>query len=364
MTHLSKRGHTYHFDRAVGGVRLRCSLGTHDPRSASRLATRVEFALADGPRSLVWSELKGSLPASSFDVLTSRAGVVIHPGLFEFEQRFLDHLNNRVRLGELAERSRKLYETAARRFFLAMQQGFVQKMDSITPRIVDDYCVWRTEDIQAKGGSGRGMILETTVLALIFQYAVQEGVIHTSPLKRRPRPAAPPEEIEPFTEDEMKALDAAEKPALERVVFAVFKHTGLRVSDVASLLWSAFDFKDCTLRWRTAKRGKVVEIPLGQEFRSVLCPWQIPDEPRLFPGMTEAKLYKMVRKWGEQAGVENSHPHRFRHSFACRLLSRGASLFDVARLLGDTHQVVDKHYGKWTDGQSERIRAMMEEIVV
>ena len=265
MNRISKRGHTYHFDRAVGGVRLRCSLGTHDPRSASRLATRVEFALADGPRSLVWSELKGSLPASSFDVLTSRAGVVIHPGLFEFEQRFLDHLNNRVRLGELAERSRKLYETAARRFFLAMQQGFVQKMDSITPRIVDDYCVWRTEDIQAKGGSGRGMILETTVLALIFQYAVQEGVIHTSPLKRRPRPAAPPEEIEPFTEDEMKALDAAEKPALERVVFAVFKHTGLRVSDVASLLWSAFDFKDCTLRWRTAKRGKVVEIPLGQE---------------------------------------------------------------------------------------------------
>jgi integrase len=309
----------------------------------------------------VWAELKGSLPASSFDSITSGVGVAVQPDLHEFEKQFLDHLDRRVKLGELASRSRDLYETAAKRFFLEMARYSVQKMDSVTSGILDDYCVWRQEDIQAKGGSGRGVILETTVLSLIFDYAVQEGVIHKSPLIRRPRPQAPPEKIEPFTEDEMKALEAVEKPALENVVFAVFKYTGLRVSDVASLLWSGFDLGGGYLRWRTAKRGKVVEIPMSQGFRSLMAAWRVPGEPRLFPGMTEAKLYKMVRKWGEQSGVENCHPHRFRHSFACRLLARGATLFDVARLLGDTHQVVDKHYAKWTDGQAERIQTLMEE---
>lgn len=201
---------------------------------------------------------------------------------------------------------------------------------------------------------------DVVVLSALFNFAVEEGWIPKTPLKYKPKIPPMEQAVQPFTEEEMAALEAVQKTGEERVVFAVFKHTGLRCSDVASLLWNAFDLKTCLLRWRTAKRGKIVEIPLGQTFRSALCPWKIEGEPRLFPGMTESKLYRMVRKWGELAGVENSHPHRFRHRFATNLLAKGASLFDVAKLLGDTNSVVEKYYAKWTPRQRERVRGIME----
>ncbi len=39
-----------------------------------------------------------------------------------------------------------------------------------------------------------------------------------------------------------------------------------------------------------------------------------------------------------------SHAHRFRDTFAVDLLTRGASPYDVAKLLGDTAETVEKHY--------------------
>ena len=44
---------------------------------------------------------------------------------------------------------------------------------------------------------------------------------------------------------------------------------------------------------------------------------------------------------------EKPTPHRFRHTFVRILLERGVSPRDVAELIGDTEQMVLKHYAKW-----------------
>jgi site-specific recombinase XerD len=41
------------------------------------------------------------------------------------------------------------------------------------------------------------------------------------------------------------------------------------------------------------------------------------------------------------------HPHRFRHTFSASLLQAGVSLRTVASYLGDTEEVVRKHYAKF-----------------
>jgi site-specific recombinase XerD len=46
---------------------------------------------------------------------------------------------------------------------------------------------------------------------------------------------------------------------------------------------------------------------------------------------------------GKRAGIGGAHPHRFRDTFAVDMLSRGASLYDVAKMLGDTIDTVEKH---------------------
>ena len=118
-------------------------------------------------------------------------------------------------------------------------------------------------------------------------------------------------------------LEAVEKSALESAVFSVFKNTGLRCGDVASLRWSSVDWATKTLRVLTAKRGKRVEIPMNPEFVRIMDDFRIEGEDQVFPGMVPAKLYKMVREWGAKSGVQNAHPHRFRHSCGLPVVSKG-----------------------------------------
>jgi len=68
-------------------------------------------------------------------------------------------------------------------------------------------------------------------------------------------------------------------------------------------------------------------------------------------------LYARIQALGQRAEVLDAHPHRFRDSFAVDLLTRGASPYDVAKLLGDT---VEKHYAPFARELRERARRIME----
>ena len=50
--------------------------------------------------------------------------------------------------------------------------------------------------------------------------------------------------------------------------------------------------------------------------------------------LSQAALYLAIRRRGQQAGIENLHPHTFRHCTATRLLEAGMQESDVRVLLG------------------------------
>jgi len=53
-------------------------------------------------------------------------------------------------------------------------------------------------------------------------------------------------------------------------------------------------------------------------------------------------------------------PHRFRDTLAVDMLARGATPYDVAKLLGDTIATVEKHYAPFVKELRERTRRLME----
>ena len=61
-----------------------------------------------------------------------------------------------------------------------------------------------------------------------------------------------------------------------------------------------------------------------------------------------------------RVGVLNSHPPRFRDTLAADLLARGASPYDVAKLLGDTEETIENHYAPFVRELRERARRIME----
>jgi integrase len=60
--------------------------------------------------------------------------------------------------------------------------------------------------------------------------------------------------------------------------------------------------------------------------------------------LTRPRLYQRMLALGKRAGVTNAHPHRFRDTLAVDMLVRGASPYDVAKMLGDTIETVERHY--------------------
>ena len=61
----------------------------------------------------------------------------------------------------------------------------------------------------------------------------------------------------------------------------------------------------------------------------------------------------------KKSGVKNAHAHRYRHTLATRLLEQGATFEQVADILGNSPDVVRKHYGKWSKGRQENIDRLM-----
>src|SRR5439155_21014121 len=76
--------------------------------------------------------------------------------------------------------------------------------------------------------------------------------------------------------------------------------------------------------------------------------------------LTRPRLYQRMLALGKRAGVPNAHPHRFRDTLAVDMLTRGASPYDVAKMLGDTIETVEKHYTPFVKELRERVRNILE----
>jgi integrase len=76
-------------------------------------------------------------------------------------------------------------------------------------------------------------------------------------------------------------------------------------------------------------------------------------------GIAERTMSAVFRK----SGVKDAGTHRFRHTLATRLLGRGASFGEIADILGNTPEIVRKHYAKWSKPRQDRIDSLMLEYV-
>jgi len=74
--------------------------------------------------------------------------------------------------------------------------------------------------------------------------------------------------------------------------------------------------------------------------------------------IAEALMKKDGKKFSH-----HPHPHRFRHTFACRLLGWGVPLRIVAQYLGDTEDTVRRHYSKFCVAEQHQAAAVYGEAM-
>jgi integrase len=150
-----------------------------------------------------------------------------------------------------------------------------------------------------------------------------------------------------------------------KAMVMLLRHTALRVSDVCTLRKDAVSWDERNRSWRifihTQKTGDPVFLPIPETLKMVLdglplprnaaqgCPyyfWNGVTSRRAVVGIAERTLAAVFKK----SGVREAHAHRYRHTLATRLLEQGATFEQVADILGNSPEVVRKHYGKWSQG--------------
>jgi integrase len=194
-------------------------------------------------------------------------------------------------------------------------------------------------------------------------------MIPKNPVRLEGRPGENPERgSQPFKPDELRKM--REHAENDLLAFQLLRWTGFRGSDAVALTWAEVDWEAREIVRVTQKRGKRVVVPIHTELLFALeverdrrnpHPWErVLLNPETGKPFTRPRLYERMLKLGRRAGVATSNPHRFRDSLAVEMLSRGASPYDVAKVLGDTIETVENHYAPFVPELRERVRRILE----
>jgi integrase/recombinase XerD len=200
--------------------------------------------------------------------------------------------------------------------------------------------------------------------------AREEERSSTNPLDQVEGPKAPKKAKEFFTDDELaRLLKTCEGGSFEdrrdTALMRVLMDTGLRVSALAGLRYDLADEErndvfatKGRLRIRL-EGGDETWVPIGKKASASLDRYirarlkhSQAESPWLWLGikghntahMTTSGIRDMLARRGDQAGVPNVHPHRFRHSFADKWLAAGGSPDDLMQITGwKTYDIVREY---------------------
>lgn len=372
MLTVRRRKQTYYVDWIRGSARIRGSLGTRNQDAARRLCSRIESAISEGAASLLWNDLQQQLPPDTFSRFSGHIGFKAKPSHTWSQLRtlFETHMRQRVSIGKMSPKTESRYKHSIREFDLFLSLQSITLLEKITRPVVEQYKVWRLERSnqkkQARGGGG--LILEAAILHRLFSFAKEHELVEKNPVRLEGRPGENPEHgAEPFAPEQLAALRLHAGNDLLSIL--LLRWTALRGSDAVGLTWAEINLETKEIGRVTQKRKKPVIIPIHDELFAALENTKIARNPTpsdkvlLNPetgrAMSRPRLYNRMLAVGKRAGVPNAHPHRFRDTLAVDMLLRGATPYDVAKLLGDTMETVEKHYTPFVKELRDRVRSIL-----
>ena len=381
MIALRKRGNAFHMDLLIGRLHaVRGSLGTRSHGAALRLVHRIEIAMAEGPRSPVWAELRPVIPDPTFARLANYAGVEGKLVLTwrEFRDLFESHKKLLVRLDKLASTTLENYQYTLNALEQFLDEQHITMLNNVDDSVIDRFQSWRIGRIKTRKSDGSSALqLDLVHLHHAFAFAIEKNFVQRNPVRVAAKRRDPSSGSQPFTADELRDLKSHAGEDL--FSFLVLRWTGFRRSDATILTWEEVYFGrneiDHVCKKTRRTTGKMVTIPIAAELlmaletererrnpqpseRVLLDPTtgEPFDKPHLASNKRYNRLTDCIEALGMRAGVPTATPHRFRDTFAIDMLIRTDNLTYVASLLGDTVKTVTEYYLPFVRELRERAR--------
>jgi integrase/recombinase XerD len=212
-------------------------------------------------------------------------------------------------------------------------------------------------------------------LRTVFRFAVERGWRRGNPAMSLKPPKTETVQKDPFSDAEMekilwatevypnKGIYGVHSGKRIRAFILILRYSGLRIGDVVSLRKS--HLVGNTLILRAGKTDGEVFVPVPKNVVEALADINLTGEYFFWSGSgllksAVADWQRSLSKVFKLAGVKGN-AHKFRHTFAARLLESGVSTEMVAKLLAHRDiRITQRHYSKWTQGRQEIMAAEIE----
>jgi integrase/recombinase XerD len=234
-----------------------------------------------------------------------------------------------------------------------------------------DDLIYVLAHLKDKGCSDASIARFVSSVRGFFKFAMTEGLIKQDPtanIESRKAWQALPRFLN--QRDVNKLLDQPDPNNdlgfRDRTMLEVLYAAGIRVSELVTLKISDVDLESGILNC-LGKGSKQRRVPIGQSavyylrnyfaIRQRLLEGKRSDILFIEPGskpITRQKFWKIIKQYGEAAGIGHVTPHMLRHSFATTLIENGADLRSVQMMLGHSDISTTQIY---THVTSERLKS-------
>jgi integrase len=151
-------------------------------------------------------------------------------------------------------------------------------------------------------------------------------------------------------------------------IVLVALNTGMRRGEIIQLIWNnvSFDNNNITVSAETAKSSKMRKISMNKETLRVLDNWrkQSSRSGLVFPNPANGKpLVEIKSMWVnilKDAEINNFRFHDLRHTFASKLVMKGATLYTVQTLLGHSTQEMTMRYAHLSPESTAQAVALLD----
>ncbi|MBY0406996.1 MAG: site-specific integrase [Rickettsiales bacterium] len=245
----------------------------------------------------------------------------------------------------------------------------------VTPALI---CEHRNNLLGMENSYGRKIGASTanrysTALGHVFTVAVKQWEwLESNPVQRIQKLNEPRGRVRFLSDDERKALlDAckqSDNPYLHMIVVLALS-TGARKNEIIALKWQDVSLERGMMTLHETKNGERRALPLqGYAYKLMLehakvrrldCDYVFPSEKKKQPIDIRTAWENAV----ERAELQDFRFHDLRHSAASYLAMNGASLAEIAEVLGHKTLQMVKRYAHLSEAHTSKVVASMNERI-